>query len=133
MLTHLEKSISGKLDLVLYRAVAYTEHSFHLLKPLNQLDNSFCAFEIQRLALHEVWVSALSSNSFCSSNTCSQNMAVIAIHASVSITSCQSGSNALVNHCLKLGINDRCGGGCCSSHNMIYELLPASPGASGCA
>ncbi|GKD32097.1 hypothetical protein Tco_1242875 [Tanacetum coccineum] len=31
-------------------------------------------------------------------------MAVIAIRASVSITCCQSDSNALVNHCLKLGL-----------------------------
>ncbi|GKD29886.1 gag-pol polyprotein [Tanacetum coccineum] len=39
-------------------------------------------------------------------------MAIIAIRISVSITCCQNGSNALVNHCLKLGISDRCGVSC---------------------
>ncbi|GJV24002.1 hypothetical protein Tco_1376697 [Tanacetum coccineum] len=52
-------------------------------------------------------------------------MAVFAIRASVSITCCQIGSNALVNHCLKLGISDRCGVGfmvwCCSGFGAFLE------------
>ncbi|GKB13990.1 hypothetical protein Tco_0847913 [Tanacetum coccineum] len=51
-----KKSTSGTLNLVFHRAVAYTEHSFHFLKQLSQFDSSFRALEIQRLALHEVWL-----------------------------------------------------------------------------
>ncbi|GJZ06743.1 hypothetical protein Tco_0540536 [Tanacetum coccineum] len=58
-------SKSGEVDLVFYRTVAYTEHSFHFLNPLSQFDNSFCAFEICRVG------------SFMKSSKCTSQVATL--------------------------------------------------------
>ncbi|GJZ35860.1 retrovirus-related pol polyprotein from transposon TNT 1-94 [Tanacetum coccineum] len=60
-------------------------------------------------------------------------MVVIAIP--VCITCCQCSSNTLVNHCLKLGIGDRCGGSCCgwggSGFGCFLEGLSSKSESNG--
>ncbi|GJR57755.1 hypothetical protein Tco_1499917 [Tanacetum coccineum] len=111
------KSISlhgthSKFDLACYCTVDYAIPDFHLFKPLSESTTTLSSLEVQGLAIIGCyWVVAFHDN-LQQGLLAPRFLPKYGYHRHPGASRAASAaSNAFVNHCLNLGISDRCSAG----------------------